>query len=430
MNPKTSAVPGFYKLPLDERLKILKEFASLTEEEVSLFKNTGSLGLEKAEMMIENVVGTFELPFGIAANFMINGKDYFIPMVIEEPSVVAGSSNAAKLARPGGGFRTSSSQPLMVGQVQLVGVENTEKAKHAITSSLEGILQAANNPNSTIVKLGGGLKEIETKEISTPRGKMLIVNLIVDVRDAMGANAVNTMAEKIAPLLESLSGGEARLRIISNLADKRIAKAEAVWKKQALEDSMKVMNIKGEDIVDYIVDAYEFACEDQHRATTNNKGIMNGIDAVCIATGNDFRALEAGVHSFASMGGYKPLAKFEKTSEGDLAGSIELPIAVGIVGGSTKTNLLAKTSLKILNVGTSQELAEIIAAVGLAQNFAALRALATEGINRGHMRLHAKNLTVSAGAKEDEIDDVVNKMIEEKNVSENNARKILEDIRK
>ena len=425
-----SKLSGFYKKNPEGRLSILREIVNLTDEEVGILKRTGALGMEAADRMIENVVGTSELPFGLGLYFLINGKDYIIPMCIEEPSVVAAASFAAKLARPSGGFKTSSDDPVMIGQIQILGCKNFEKAEKVILGNREKILSKANERDSVLVSFGGGAKDIEVRRIGTEIGEMLVVHLLVDVRDAMGANAVNTMCEGISPLLEELTGGRARLRIISNLADKRLARAKAVWKKEALEKSARGM-MKGEEVVDAIIEAYHLAANDPYRCATHNKGIMNGVDAVVIATGNDFRAVEAGAHSFASISGrYKPLTKYHKNREGNLVGEIELPVAVGTVGGATRTRPEAKVALKILGVKTAKELSEVIAAVGLAQNFAALRALATEGIQKGHMRLHAKNIAVTAGAKGDEIEKVTKLMIKENRISVSSAKEILEKIRK
>lgn len=421
---------GFYKKPPEERLNILKEFAKLTDEEVEILKKTGALGMETADRMIENVVGTTELPFGLGLHFLINGKEYVIPMCIEEPSVVAAASFAAKLAKPSGGFKTSSDEPVMIGQIQILGFENFEIAKKAVLDNKEKILSKANKRDSVLVSLGGGAKDVEVRKVKSEIGDMLVVHLLVDVRDAMGANAVNTMCEEISPLLEELTGGYVRLRIISNLADKRLARARAVWKREELEKSTRGL-MRGEDVVNAILEAYHLAENDPYRCATHNKGIMNGIDAVVIATGNDFRAVEAGAHSFASITGkYKPLTRYYKNKEGDLVGEIELPIAVGTVGGATRTKPEARVALKILGVKSAKELSEVMAAVGLAQNFAALRALATEGIQRGHMRLHAKNIAVTAGAKGEEIDRVCKKMIDEKNITVSRAKEILEEIRR
>jgi hydroxymethylglutaryl-CoA reductase len=318
----------------------------------------------------------------------------------------------------------------MIGQIQIMGFENFEKAKKAILDNKEEILSKANERDSVLVSFGGGAKDIGIRKIESEVGEMILIHLFVDVRDAMGANAVNTMCEGISPFLEELTGGYTRLRIISNLADKRLARAKTVWKREALEKSTKGL-MKGEEVVNAILEAYHLALNDHYRCATHNKGIMNGIDAVVIATGNDFRAVEAGAHAYASISGkYVPLTKYYKNKEGDLVGEIELPVAIGTVGGATRTKPEAKVALKILGVKTAKELSEVIAAVGLAQNFAALRALATEGIQKGHMKLHAKNIAVIAGAKGDEIDEVSKKMIKENDISVESGKKILDEIRK
>ena len=410
-----SAIEGFYKKSLEERIKTVKEISKLDDKDVENLKKTGALDLLTAEKMIENVIGTFQLPMSIAVNFLINEKDYLIPMVLEEPSVVAAASNAAKLCRPEG-FKTESTEPIMIGQIQIFA-EDLQKAEEKIRENKKKIFDFVNSKDSSVIKLGGGLKDIEYKKIEAEK-KMLIVNLLIDVRDSMGANFVNTICEEVSPLLEQITGGESRLRILSNLCDRRIAKATAIWKKEVV----------GDDVVEGILDAYLFAKNDVYRSTTHNKGIMNGIDAVCLATGNDFRALEAGAHSYASIGGYKPLTKYWKNKNGDLVGEIEIPLAVGIVGGSTKTNPIVGIALKILGIKTAKELAEIMAAVGLANNFAALRALSTEGIQRGHMKLHAKNVAVAAGAKGETIEKIAQQMIKEKKISETRAREILKKL--
>jgi len=426
---KTSEISGFYKLSPSERLEKLREFIELTDEEAKLLQSAGALDMESADRMIENVVGTTQLPFGIALNFLINGRDYFIPMCIEEPSVVAAASFAARLARRGGGFKTESDDPIMIGQIQLVGIDDTEKAKDIILKRKEDIIKYANDVDpAVLVKYGGGLRDIEPRTIESKRGKMLILHLLVDCRDAMGANAVNTLAEALSPRIEKLVGGKSRLRIISNLAVHRKARARAVWTKEELEKSTKG-KMAGEDVVDAILDAYAFADADPYRCTTNNKGVMNGVDAVVIATGNDFRAIESGAHSFAAIGGrYKPLAKYSKNENGDLVGEIEIPMAIGLVGGATRTHPIAKIAVKLLGVKTAKELGEIIVSVGLAQNFAALRALATEGIQRGHMNLHAKNIAIMAGAKGEQINIVSKKMIEDKKIRVDRAKEILETL--
>lgn len=415
---KTSDISGFHKLSLDEKLSALKDFSGLDEDDISNLKKTGRLGMDIAGRMIENVVGTFEFPMGIATNFRVNGRDYLIPMVLEEPSVVAAASYAAKLARESGGFTAETDDPVMIGQIQIVDVPDMDKAKKAIEEEKNDIIDLARKQDSMLERFGGGPRGLEVREIETPAGRMIILHLMVDVRDAMGANAVNTMAERISPMLEEITGGKVRLRIISNLAVKRLARSRAVWKKDVI----------GEDTVEGVIQAYNFAAKDPYRCATHNKGVMNGIDAVTIATGNDFRAVEAGMHAFAAMNGYKPITRYERDAEGNLVGSIELPIAVGTVGGCTKTNPMARISLKILGVKTAQELAGVMASVGLAQNFAALRALATEGIQRGHMRLHARNIAVIGGAEGDLIDKVADRMIEEGNVSASRAEQLVKEL--
>lgn len=418
---------GFYKKTLEERLKLVAQFGELSDSEIAVYKKFGSLDFETANRMVENVIGSFNFPLGVAPNFVVNGKEILVPMALEEPSVVAAASNAAKLCRSTGGFSASTTAPEMIGQVQLVDVKDTKKAIAEIKKNEKNLVEFANSFDSMLIKFGGGCRRIECREIKTQSGSMVIVHLIVDVRDAMGANAVNTMCERLAPKLEELSGGKVRLRILSNLAIYRLARAKATWKKDELAESVKEMGISGDEVVERILDAFYFADNDVFRATTHNKGIMNGIDAVAIATGQDFRALESGAHSYATYknGEYKPLTTYSKNKNGDLVGEIELPIAVGLVGGATKTHPLAGTNLKLLKVKTANELSEILACVGLAQNFAALRALATEGIQRGHMGLHAKNIAVMAGAKDGQIEKIAEQLVKEKNVSVSRAQEIL-----
>jgi hydroxymethylglutaryl-CoA reductase len=418
---RTSRIEGFYKLSMAERLRIVKEFGGLTDEEALALTGFGGLDPSVPDKMIENAIGSFQLPLGIAVNFLINGKDYLIPMAIEEPSVVAAASNAAKMARNKGGFFTSSTTPIMIGQVQLTGIKDPSRVKHIILEKKQEVLELANRQDPMLVKLGGGAKDLEVRVINTLRGPNVIVHLLVDVRDAMGANAVNTMAEAVAPLLESISGGRVHLRILSNLASHRLARARAIWTKEA---------IGGEDVVDGVVEAYVFAEADPYRCATHNKGIMNGIDAVILATGNDTRAIEAGAHSYAARaGGYKPLTTFEKTPEGDLVGTIELPMAVGLVGGATKVHPTARACIKLLGVKNAQELGEIVAAVGLAQNFAALRALATVGIQKGHMTLHAKNIVTSVGCPPELVDEVCRIIVSEKKIRMDRAQEVIEELK-
>ncbi|MBN1941151.1 MAG: hydroxymethylglutaryl-CoA reductase, degradative [Candidatus Diapherotrites archaeon] len=420
-----SSVSGFYKKSLEERIAIIKEAGQLTEEETAQLKKFAALDFEQANRMIENVIGVQQLPIGIATNFVVNGKDILIPMAIEEPSVVAAACNGARIARALGGFKSKASAPIMIGQIQIVNAEKGAEKK--ILKAKKELLEKANSMDKTLKKFGGGAKELKAEELKTQKGKMVIVQLLVDVRDAMGANAINTMCEAIAPKLEEISKGKVFLRIISNLAIHRTVKAKAVFSKKALEESFKG-KIRGEEIVEAMLNAYAFAEADVFRACTHNKGIMNGIDAVGIATGQDFRAIEAGAHCYASWknkGEYKPLTKYYKNEKGDLIGEIELPLAIGLVGGATRTHPIAKTCVKILGVKTANELAEIMACVGLANNAAAIRALAVEGIQKGHMKLHARNIAVIAGAQGKDIEDVAEKMINENNVKVDRAKEIL-----
>jgi hydroxymethylglutaryl-CoA reductase len=417
---RSSRVADFYKMSIDERLKIVKEFSGLTDEEVETLKNSGGLKLEDADRMIENAVGAFSLPVGIAVNFTINDKDYLIPMAIEEPSVVAGASNAARIAREGGGFHASSTEPIMIAQVQLVDVQDPFRAKAEILSRKEEILKIANEQDPVLLGLGGGAKDIEARVLDTEMGPMVIVHLLVDTKDAMGANVINTMAEATGPKIREIAGtGTIYLRIISNLAVRRLSRAWAMFPSK---------DLGGEDVVDGILYAHAFALADPYRCATHNKGVMNGIAAVVQATGNDTRAIEAGAHSFATIGGrYSPLTYWEKNADGDLVGSIEVPVAVGIVGGATR-HPQAKINLKILGIKSSKELGEVLAAVGLAQNLAALRALATVGIQKGHMSLHARNIAAMAGAKGDLIDKVAEIIVREKKIRVDRAREVLEKL--
>jgi hydroxymethylglutaryl-CoA reductase len=419
---KSSLISGFYKISPKERLSIVKEFAGLSDEECVLLQNTGSLPLDLADRMIENVVGAIPIPLGIGVNFLINKRDYLIPMATEEPSVVAAASYAAKMVRDGGGFYASSTPPVMIGQIQAVDIKDVGSARLRVWEAKEKILKKANEQDPVLVSMGGGAKDLDAKTIETSQGTMLITELYVDCRDAMGANAVNTMAEAVAPLVESITGGHVGLRIISNLATKRLAKAWCTVPKEALG---------GEEVVDGIVDASAFATADPYRAATHNKGALNGIIAVILATGNDYRAIEAGAHAYAALEGrYTSLSVWEKNQNGDLAGSIELPMAVGLIGGAVRTHPIAKIAIKILGVKTANEFAEVLAAVGLAQNLAALRALAHEGIQRGHMSLHARNIAVAAGATGDLIDLVAAKMVEERKIRMDRAQELIEQYGK
>ncbi|UCE95475.1 MAG: hydroxymethylglutaryl-CoA reductase, degradative [Candidatus Bathyarchaeota archaeon] len=419
---KTSAFSGFYKFSIEKRLQHVKEFANLTDEESNLLKNTGSLPLKSADRMIENVIGAFPVPLGIAVNFLINKRDYLIPMAIEEPSVVAAASYAAKMAREGGGFYTSSTPPIMIGQIQAVDVKAPHRARMIVYSHKKEILKKANEQDPVLVSLGGGAKDLEVKIIRTPIGTMLITELHVDCRDIMGANAVNTMLEAVAPFIEKITGGHVHLRIISNLATKRLARAHVTVPKEV---------IGGTDVVDGVVQAYHFAAVDPYRAATHNKGILNGVIAAVLATCNDHRAVEAGAHAYAARTGhYTTLSMWEKNKEGDLVGSLEMPMAVGTVGGAISTHPVSRIALKILRVKSANELGEVITALGLAQNLAALRALSQEGIQRGHMRLHARNIAIAAGATNELVDIVSEQMVKERKIRIDRAREILGQFRK
>ena len=420
----SSEVPGFYKKKPSERLEYVKKFANLSEEETNAIGGYGALGEETANRMIENVVGTFPLPLGIAANFMVNKKEYMVPMAVEEPSVVAAATHMAKGTRKTGGISAESDDPIMIGQIQLVNLDDPFKAKEQIIEKKEELVKLANEQDPILVKFGGGCKGIEVRVLDSETGPMVITHLLVDCRDAMGANAVNTMAEAVAPRLETITGGRVYLRIISNLAIYRKTRATAVWPAEFLG---------GEEVVDGIIEAFAFACADPFRVATHNKGIMNGIDPVVIATGNDWRAIESGAHTYGQWKeGHDSFTNWKKTENGDLEGTIEIPMAVGLVGGATATHPTAKACVKILDVkipGGAAELSQVICAVGLCQNLGALRALASEGIQRGHMGLHARNLAVQAGAKGGEIDKVAEMLKRSGTVRADVAEKFLSEIR-
>lgn len=417
---KTSAISGFYKLPIEKRREFVTRFVGLTEADMKIFSSY--LDITTADRMIENVLGTFELPLGLAVNFLINGKNYLIPMATEESSVIAAASNAAKIARIKGGFSTTCSEPLMIGQLQLLYVKDVPTTAQKILQEKTQLLTLANSQDKILVDLGGGARDIEVRILDSPLGSMIVVHLIVDVRDAMGANAVNTMCEALAPILEEITGGKVRLKILSNLADRRLVKATAIFDKEKMG---------GEHVVDAFIESYVLASIDPYRAATHNKGIMNGIDALIIATGNDFRAIEAGAHAYAARNGqYSSLTKYYKNTNGDLLGEIELPIAVGVVGGAANIHPKAKLCRKILGINTARELGEVAASLGLAQNFAALFALSTVGIQKGHMSLHAKNIAVMAGAQGDDIDLIADQLVKNGKVKLDYAKELLENLRK
>lgn len=416
---KNSKYSGFYKLTVDERLNEVKEFANLSEEQTESLKDPASLDINRADNMIENVIGRYTLPMGVALNFLINGKDYLIPMVTEEPSVIAAASNGAKVARSSGGFKSFYVKSNMIAQVQVTDVLDCNYAKMQILENKDEIIKKCNDCDPTLVGLGGGAFDIDVRILRTLKNEeLLIVHLKVNTLDAMGANTVNTMAESVAPYIEELTGGKVYLRILTNLATDRLVRASVKITKEELG---------GEDVVDKIVSATDFAFADPYRAATHNKGIMNGISAAVMATGNDTRAIESGAHAYASITGqYLPLTTWEKNKDGDLVGTIEIPMAVGLVGGATKIHPQAQTAVSILGVKSADELGEIIAALGLGQNLSAVRALATEGIQRGHMSLHAKNVAIEAGAKGKQIEEIVNQMINDKKINVEYAKKLLE----
>ncbi|MCH7877193.1 MAG: hydroxymethylglutaryl-CoA reductase, degradative [Thaumarchaeota archaeon] len=415
-----SSISKFFEKSRKERLDIVTNFANLSDEELDILQsNNGGISYDKADKMVENVIGTFSLPLGIATNFKINGKDYIIPMVIEEPSVIAAASKGAKIARIKGGFEVTADESYSIGQIQVLDVD-IPSAIQKINNSSNDILQLANSKSNTLSKMGKGAKEISCKEIDTPSGKMLIVELLIDVGDAMGANITNTMCEAVSPLIEKITGGRTLLRILSNYSTRRIAKAKAVFEKDA---------VGGEAVVDNIILAFEFADNDVYRAVTHNKGILNGTIAVANAVGQDSRAIEAAANAYAAKSGrYRSLSEWSKDNDGNLVGTLEIPLSVGIVGGIVNVHPVAKVCVKILGVSTAQELACVMTAAGLAQNYSAIQALATEGIQKGHMRLHARNLAVAAGAVPEQIDKIVQKMIEEKKISLDRAKELLEQI--
>jgi hydroxymethylglutaryl-CoA reductase len=416
-----SSISKFFEKSRKDRLDLVANFAKLSKEELDILQNdNGGISFDKADKMVENAIGTFSLPLGVATSFLINGKDYLIPMVIEEPSVIAAASKGAKIARVKGGFVVSADKSYSIGQVQVLDITDFSLAISQIKNSTNEILELANSKSNTLSKMGKGAKEIFCKELDTESGKMLILELLIDVGDAMGANVTNTMCEAISPLIEKITGGRTLLRILSNYSTRRLVKATAVFEKE---------EVGGEKVVDNIVSAFEFADNDVYRAVTHNKGIMNGVIAVANATGQDSRAIEAAANAYAAKSGkYRSLSKWSKDNDGNLVGTLEIPLSVGTVGGIANVHPVAQVCMKILGVLSAQELACIITATGLAQNYSALRALSTDGIQKGHMRLHARNLAAAAGATPEQIDEIVQKMIEEKKISLDRAKELLDQI--
>jgi hydroxymethylglutaryl-CoA reductase len=417
----TSRLSGLRDHTPDERLSRVADAAGVDPGDLAALRPDSGLRLEQADHMIENVVGMIGIPVGVATNFTIDGVDRLIPMATEEPSVVAAASNAARMARAHGGFTTSSSGDVMIAQVQVLDVVDPDAARMRLLAARDELVELANAQDPVLVSFGGGARDISVRTLPTRDGVHVVLHLHVDVRDAMGANAVNTMAEALAPRVAEIARGRTLLRILSNKADLRLARVHAVFDAEMLG---------GAQVVDDIVAASAFALADPYRAATHNKGIMNGITAVVLATGNDTRAVEAGCHSHAARdGSYRALSSFEKDAEGNLVGTLEVPLAVGLVGGATRAHPTAQAAVRLLQVDTARELAGVIAAVGLAQNLAACRALAAEGIQRGHMTLHARTIAASAGASVDEVGDVAARIVADRNIRVEHAREVLEQLR-
>ncbi len=425
MNSSTnvSRLPDFYNLEVLKRHQVLLAKSTLELKHIAALSGNEGLNVENANHMIENVIGVHGLPIGIATNFIVNGREILVPMVIEESSVVAGASFAAKLARAGGGFQAKSTSPEMIGQIQVLDLEDVDVAYHDLLNNKQTVIDSVMDIDPVISDLGGGVKDIEVRVVhESPIGPFIIVHLIYDTRDAMGANAVNTAAEFLSPIIEEITGGRVHLRILSNLADRRLASANVTIPLEALGFA----NYNAEKVRDGIIEAWAFASVDPYRAATHNKGVMNGVDAVVIATGNDWRAIEAGAHAYAARSGsYTSLSKWYVDSNGSLCGEIEMPMAVGIVGGATRVHPSSQAALKLLDVQSSSELAEIIVSVGLAQNLAALRALSTEGIQRGHMGLHARQVAIAAGAEGNDVNVIASKMVSENDVRIDRALELL-----
>lgn len=426
MISQSSRISGFYNETLGSRLDLLKSHSGISDDDIRALSGEAGLSPDLADLMIENVIGIYSLPLGIATNFLINGEDILVPMVIEEPSVVAGASFMAKLVREGGGFEAIAGKSLMIAQVQILDVPDLFEAESNILKNKDQILKEASKADPVLVNLGGGPSDLEVRLFrETPVGPMLIVHLIIDTKDAMGANAANTAAERLTPLLEQLSGGRVHLRILSNLADQRLARAKC----EIPKDVLAFGEYTGAQVRDGIIEAWAFASVDPYRAATHNKGIMNGIDSVLISTGNDWRAVEAGAHAYASRGGtYSSLSKWSVGPNGSLEGTLEMPLAVGTIGGATRVHPTAKAALQLMGIETAKELAEVIISVGLAQNLAALRALATEGIQRGHMSLHARQIAIAAGAYGSMVKAIADRMTSEGEITFERAKAILHKI--
>jgi len=428
---KSSRIPGFYNMSVEERRSLLENMLDVSSEEWDELYKNAPLSVETADNMIENVIGTFQLPLGLGLNFLINGKEYVVPMAVEEASIVASASHIAKMVRAAGGFHTEATERIMIGQIQVVGCPDMKAAKMAILNKKEALIDAANAAYPSMVRRGGGAEDIEVRilneESNSKYGQMLVLHLYVNTCDAMGANLINTMVESIAPIVEEITGGKVYLRILSNYADKCLARARCVIPAEMLATG----DYSGEEVRDGVIHAYEFAASDPYRAVTHNKGIMNGIDPVVIATGNDWRAVEAGAHAYAARtGSYGSMTTWSKDEEGNLVGEIELPMSIGTVGGATRVHPLAKLSLSIMKIESAKELAQVIVAVGLAQNLGALKALATDGIQKGHMALHSRSVAIAAGATGEMIDIIAEQLIEQKEIRVGKAKELVEQYTK
>ncbi|WP_010099570.1 hydroxymethylglutaryl-CoA reductase, degradative [Ornithinibacillus scapharcae] len=427
---KSSRIPGFYKKTVEERRELLQEALNFSDDELSALFSEDALPIETADKMIENVIGTFPLPLGLGLNFLINGKDYIIPMAVEEPSIVASASHIAKIVRDAGGFQTEASERIMIGQIQVVGCENYDSAKQALVNAKNGLIEAANAAYPSIVKRGGGATDLDVRILNdSPNsnyGKMLVLHLYINTCDAMGANIINTMVESLAPMVEDIAKGKVYLRILSNFADRCVAKASCIIPPRLLETG----NYTGEEVRDGVVHAFEFADSDPYRAVTHNKGIMNGIDPVVIASGNDWRAVEAGAHAYASrFGSYRSMTKWSVDEEGNLVGELELPMSIGIVGGAIRVHPISQLAHKILRTESASELAQVIVAVGLAQNLGALKALVTDGIQKGHMALHSRSVAIAAGATGEMIDIIAKELVKSKEIRVGKAIELVEQYK-
>lgn len=426
---KTSRIPGFYNKTVAERRELLQDAQHFSANDSATFHEP--LSTETADKMIENVIGTYPLPLGVGLNFLINGKEYVVPMAIEEPSVVASASYIAKIVREAGGFTTEATERVMIGQIQVVGAPDLDAAKASILAEKDSLIEDANAAYPSLVARGGGAEDLEVRILNeasdSAYGKMLVVHLYVNTCDAMGANIINTMVESLAPTVESLTNGKVYLRILSNYADRCLARARCVIPANLLQSG----DFSGEEVRDGVVHAYEFAASDPYRAVTHNKGIMNGIDPIVIATGNDWRAVEAGAHAYAARTGqYSSMTTWSTDSKGNLVGELELPMSVGTVGGAIRVHPIAKVAQDILNVESAQELAQVIVAVGLAQNLGALKALVTDGIQKGHMALHSRSVAIAAGASGEMIDIVAGKLVELNEIRVGKAKELVEQIKK